>query len=277
MLLSHSKFMPRRLPPRLTWVCLALLAAPASLPQSQPVLPESKPAGGAPGAFPSQETLTYGIEWRLIRAGSARLSLEPRKSGGALVWETRLHVESAGLVAKLYKLEETYAAEMRDQFCTTATDLDSVEGKRHRGTKVSFDYASGKASYIERDLIKDSIFKTAEVEIPACVADFIGGLYKLRTLKLEPGESAQVPMSDGKKSVMARVEAQNREEIKNEAGTFNTIRCEAYLFNGVLYARKAQVQVWLTDDARRLPVQVRARMSFPTGSITFELEKDEHS
>jgi hypothetical protein len=32
----------------------------------------------------------------------------------------------------------------------------------------------------------------------------------------------------------------------------------------------------MTDDARHLPVQVRARMSFPIGSITLELAKEEH-
>jgi hypothetical protein len=64
--------------------------------------------------------------------------------------------------------------------------------------------------------------------------------------------------------------------VKIKAGTFETIRYEVSLFNGVLYPRKADLFVWLTDDAHRLPVQVRARMSFPVGTITFELVKDEH-
>jgi hypothetical protein len=49
-----------------------------------------------------------------------------------------------------------------------------------------------------------------------------------------------------------------------------------FLFNGALYPRKADLFVWLTDDSHRLPVQIRARMSFPVGTITFELTKDEH-
>jgi hypothetical protein len=95
-------------------------------------------------------------------------------------------------------------------------------------------------------------------------------------LRLEPGQSAQIPVSDGKKSVSARVEAQEREQIKTKVGTFNTVRYEAFVFNGVLFARKAQLQMWLSDDARSLPVQIRARMSFPVGSITFTLDKVEH-
>jgi hypothetical protein len=240
-------------------------------------LPQSKTGGAAPSVFPSRETISYSIEWRLIYAGNARLSLDPKQSAGKRDWQSKLHLESGGLVSKLYKLDDNYTAQLEDQFCATSTDFNSIERNRHHQTTVTYDHARGKASYVERDLLKNSIFKTAEAEIPACVSDIVGGLYKLRSLKLDPGQSTQMPVSDGKKTVSARVEAQQREQIKTKGGTFNTIRYEVFLFNGVLYARKAEVFVWLTDDARRLPVQIRARMGFPIGSITLELEKEEHS
>jgi hypothetical protein len=269
--LAHSKFMPASFAPRLACACSMLLAgSPSSLPQS-------KAAGAAPAAFPSQETISYSIEWRLIYAGYARLSLNPKMSAGKQDWQSKLHLESGGMVSKLYKLEDNYTVQMEDKFCAASSDFNSMERNRHHQTAVNYDHAHGKASYVERDLLKNSIFKTAETEIPACVSDIIGGLYKLRSLKLEPGQSMQLPISDGKKTVSARIEAQQREQLKIKGGTFNTIRYEVFVFNGVLYARKAELFVWLSDDARRLPVQIRARMGFPIGSITFELEKEEHS
>jgi hypothetical protein len=33
--------------------------------------------------------------------------------------------------------------------------------------------------------------------------------------------------------------------------------------------------VWVSDDARRLPVQLRVRMQFLIGTITLQLEKEE--
>ncbi|MEI9974418.1 MAG: DUF3108 domain-containing protein [Ignavibacteriota bacterium] len=95
----------------------------------------------------------------------------------------------------------------------------------------------------------------------------------LRTLNLEPGQSALLPLTDGKKSVVAKVEAQQREEVKTSAGTFKTIRYEAYVFNNVLYRRPAHLYVWLTDDPRHLPVQIRVRMQLTIGTITLQLEK----
>jgi len=175
--------------------------------------------------------------------------------------DSQLQVESGGLVSKLFPLKDAYDSGMDEGFCTSATELDAVEGKRHRDTKVIYDHARGKASYVERDLNKNAVIKTSEVEIPACAVDFLAGLYKLRMLKLEPGQNAQVPMSDGKKSAAVRVEAQAREQVKIKSGTFDTIRYEVSMFNGVLYSRKADLFVWLTDDSHRLPVQIRARMN----------------
>jgi hypothetical protein len=270
--------MARRTPPRLVGAFLALLLTPFhSEPQAVLLAGgvSSKAFEGALAPFPSAEKLSYDIEWRLIYAGSAQLSLMP-KPGDPRKWDSELHIESGGLVSKLYKLDDNYHAGMDDGFCTTATQLDSNEGKRHHDTQVVFDHSRGKASYVERDVNRNAVIKTSEVDIPACVLDVAAGLYKLRIDKLEPGQSTQAPMSDGKKSVAVKVEAQAREEVKIKAGTFNTIRYEVGLFNGVLYSKKADLFIWLTDDAHRLPVQIRARMSFPVGTITLELEKDEH-
>jgi len=260
--------MPGLFPPRLTCACLTFLAMPAAHSQSKFAASDSP-------AFPSPETLSYSVEWRLIYAGDARLTLEPAKLFDRSGWTSKLEVQSSGLVSKLYKIVDTYQVAMEDPFCTTSTSLDAMEGKRRRDVKVTYDYSRKKSSYVERDLVKNSV-KTAEADLPGCVADILTGLYKLRTLRLEPGQNTQAVLSDGKKVVSARVEAQEREQIRTKMGTFNTVRYEAFVFNGVLFARKAELQVWLTDDARSLPVQIRARMSFPVGSITFMLDKDEH-
>jgi hypothetical protein len=103
----------------------------------------------------------------------------------------------------------------------------------------------------------------------------VGGLLVLRNLRLEPGKTAQIPISDGKKFVQARVESQQREEIKTELGSFKTIRYEVFLFDNVLFKRSGHLHIWLTDDDWRLPVQLQVRLQFTIGTITFRLRKQE--
>lgn len=238
---------------------------------------EGQAAEASTAAFPAPEKLHYGIEWRLIDAGNATLTLAADTSDEHKRWHSTLKVESTGLVSKLYKVHDTYTSDSEDQFCATSSLLDAAEGHRHRETKVTFDRATNKAAYLERDLIKNSIVKQDEIDIPPCVHDVIGGLYHLRTMHLETGQSARIPISDGKKSVSARIEAQERESVKTKSGVYKTVRYEAFLFDGVLYKRRARLFVWLTDDARRLPVQIRVRLQFTVGTITLQLEKEEHS
>lgn len=53
----------------------------------------------------------------------------------------------------------------------------------------------------------------------------------------------------------------------------DTVRYEANLFNDVLYKRKGRLLLWLSDDDRKVLVQVRVRLGFPVGTISLQLEK----
>ena len=96
---------------------------------------------------------------------------------------------------------------------------------------------------------------------------------RLRSAKPEPGATLEWPVSDGKKLISARVDALAREKVKTPAGQFDTIKYEAFLFNGQLYRRRGRLFVWLTDDDRRLPVQLRIQLPFYIGTVTLQLEK----
>lgn len=229
-------------------------------------------ASSQDGALPSKETLPYQVEWRLITAGKAKLewSRSPEPASG---YQVNLHLESVGLVSKLFKVEDDYSSTLNRAFCAESLHIVSNEGSRKRETKVTFNSETKKASYLERDRVKNTVVSTNEIDIPECVHDVIGGLLYLRTLELEPRQSTQIPVSDGKKSVMAKVEAQQKEEVKTPAGNFKTVRYEVFLFNKVLYRRSAHLYVWLTDDRQKIPVQIRVRMTITIGTITLQLDK----
>ena len=220
------------------------------------------------------ETLHYSIDWRLIPAGTAIVSMRSSAPGANQGFKSEVRLSSSGLLDKLFHVEDLYRADYEGSYCALQSTLDATEGKRHRETKINFDRTQKKASSVERDLTASGkVVKSSEVEIPPCVHDLVGGLFALRTMHLEPGQSGTIPLSDGKKTVAARVEAQEWEEIKTKAGSFKTLRYEAFIFNNVLYPRNARLTVWVTDDARRLPVQMRVKMQFTLGTVTLSLDK----
>jgi hypothetical protein len=257
---------PRRL--------LAALIFIATVPSG--ALSQDGDGGSRVSSRPTRtETFYYSIEWRLITAGTAKLTISPSGTAEYPSLHSQLDLNSAGLVSKLYKVEDKYFGNYDYGFCAISTQLASVEGRRKRDTRITFDRTRNKAEYLERDLIKNSVVRSSEIDIPHCVHDVIGGLLAMRSLHLEPGKSAEMPITDGKKSASVRVEAQEREDVKINDRVHKTIRYEAFMFNNVLYPRNARLFIWLTDDANKTPVQIRVRMNFPIGTVTLSLDKIE--
>ncbi len=226
-------------------------------------------------SLPVSKTLYYTVEWRLITAGSVKLRVTPMGSAESPGIHSELQIASVGLVSKLYKVEDKYFGNYDRGFCAISSQMLASEGRRRRETKVTYDAARNKAVYLERDLIKNTTVRSSEIDIPHCVQDLVGGLLAMSLSHIEVGKSADFPVSDGKKTAMVRVEAQEREDVKINTTTHKTVRYEAFLFNNVLFARKARLFIWLTDDAEKTPVQIRVRMNFPVGTITLSLDKIE--
>ncbi len=217
-------------------------------------------------------TLDYEVEWRLVTAGHAKLDLYPSpviKEG----WESKLHLESTGMVSRLFHVNDDYTLQMNNNFCASSTYLSAREGSRSRDTKVTFDTSNRKADFYEKDLHTNAVDKR-ETEIPACVHDIIGGLFVLRNMNLEPGKTGQIAVSTGKKTAYLKVAAERREEIKVPAGMQKTIRYEVFAFDNQLYNRSGHLHVWLSDDNRHIPVQIEIRLQFVIGTVTLKLAKE---
>lgn len=222
----------------------------------------------------AETTLTYKVEWRLVEAGKVTINWKPDDSPTS--GEATMTMESLGVVARLYKINNTYRVRMADHYCALTGNMRSNEGSRRRETQHTYDRERKKAFYLERDLTSDKILSKAEVDLPLnCVHDVTGGMMALRGMKIEVGNSVNVPVSDGKKFAFVKVEALAKETIQTPWGPKETTMCEVFLLNDVIYGRKGRVFVWLANDERRLPVQIRIRLQLLIGTITLQLIGDE--
>lgn len=223
-------------------------------------------AAGAPcGGQTGPESFTYGAEWRFLRSGQVTLDFNHGR--------TQLNLKTVGLVSTLIPVDDRYTAEYRDGYCATSLLLDAREGRKHRETRVTYDGEGRRVSMTERDLKNGKVLAQKEMEIPACVHEVTGALMRLRRTRPEPGTTQEWPVSDGKKLISARVDALAREKVETPSGQYDAVKYEAFLFNGQLYRRKGRLFVWLTDDDRRLPVQIRIQLPFYIGTVTLQLEK----
>jgi len=243
---------------------------PASAPQ-QPapdtIGPVSHIIAPAPNFALPEETYTYSAEWRIWNAGKITLGLsregvESRVTGTA---------ESEGVVSMLYPVHDRFQALYDPKsFCSVSLRKHTEEGFHKRDTLISYNYAR-KKSVLDETNLKDNQAKHVENDIPGCVTDVLSGLMYLRSLPLIPGTSYTFPLNDGGKTVDVTAKVEAKETIKVPAGTFQTIRVSPEGVGPV--KSKGRIWIWYTDDARRIPVQMRGKMFW--GTLTLKLEKIE--
>lgn len=219
--------------------------------------------------------LHYRAEWRLMHAGDVTLRYRPDGAGNPEKWRAELELKTRGLVETLYKVDNHYSVSFDGRFCAQSYEFRVREGGKKREIKVNYQAAGGKASYVEYDLEKAKVVDTKQIDVPECVHDELAALARLRAMAVEPESTVELPVSNGKKAVVARVQAQQRERVQTPSGVYDTVRYEAFLFKNVLYRRNARLFVWLTDDQRRLPVQIRVQMPFYIGTVTLQLAGQE--
>jgi hypothetical protein len=202
----------------------------------------------------TEETYVYNAEWRIWNAGTVTLGITregtmQRVSGSA---------ESMGVVSMLYPVHDRFQALFDPKtFCSASLHKHSEEGLHKRDTLISYVY-SGRKAVLDETNLKTNAAKHVENDIPGCVTDVISGLMYLRTLPLAAGGSYTFPVNDGNKTVDVTAKVEARETIKVPAGTFKTIRVSPE--SGDNFKLKGKIWIWYTDDARRIPVQMRGKM-----------------
>lgn len=219
-------------------------------------------------AFPNGQTFVYEAEWRLWTAGIATISLDQPGDNERIT----ASAESSGVVALLYPVHDRFQSLVdRRTFCSLNLNKHTEEGFHARETLINFNYQRRRAVLDESNL-KNAQAKHQERDIPGCVTDVIAGIFYVGSLPLTPDTTYVFPLNDGGETVDVRAHVEARENIKTPAGTFATIRVSPEAASGTLKER-GRVWVWYSDDARHLPVQMRARMFW--GTLTFRLVRSE--
>ena len=220
--------------------------------------------------FPAHQTYFYNADWHLLSAGTAKLTMESSANGQHAV----LTADTSGFVNLLFAVHDQFRTTINPRtFCSLAVSKRTQEGSRQRQTEVHFDYTRGKSLLQEKDL-KTGAVKHVEHPIPRCVTDVMSGFYYVGSLPLSPGQSFVFPLNDGGPTgeITATVEA--REQIKTPAGVFPTLRVSAIATAGPL-KNKGRAWVWYSDDARRIPVLMKAKVKW--GTLNLRLAKVERS
>jgi hypothetical protein len=217
---------------------------------------------------PQRQTLTFSVDWRVFTAGTAVFHLERDGS----VEKVTATADTLGNVNMLFPVVDRFEAGFDTKTgCSTGFRKQLQEGRRKIDSQLDFNYNTGKQNEVAKNLVKGTS-ATKSASIPACVADSLSAIFYVATRPLIVGQKVMFPLADSMRTVTVAMKVEGKEEIKTPAGTFQTIRVQPTADEGVVKNR-GNIMIWYTDDARHMPVQIRARLFW--GTIIFHLQSYE--
>jgi len=207
-------------------------------------------------SFNQGETLDYNMAWLRITGGTARMTIAPLNADRYRI--TSIAKSSSGFsrIFSVHDSIETIVA--RGDFSTLkyTKRLDEGGDKTLEVTTVE----NGVATRVRK--------KIKKVRVPRPVYDPISVIFFLRTLDLTVGKTYEMSVIADARLYSVHARVLRRETISTPAGKFNTLLVEPDMESGGV-EREEKLQIWYTDDARRIPVRIKSDVKF--GSVTATL------
>jgi hypothetical protein len=224
------------------------------------------------------ETLTYEAKISRIIKGIAVADLSftltdlPESHDLLINSEAR----SKGTLVKLFRysfLQQFRSRIDGDSLQILGTAKHDVQRERVRDSAAIFDYDEKRVTYVETDPndVNRPPRKIASA-IGEDTNDLVSGVYKIRTMPLTVGKSFEIAVSDSGLVYKVPVKVTARELQKTIFGKVWCFRVEPDIFGpGRLIEREGRMSIWLTDDARRLPI--RSQINTEYGRVEVKLKK----
>lgn len=227
---------------------LVLSLAPAAL--AQPV-PDSRPPFLG-------EKLRFAMSILGAAGGELTLSATETQLDGRPAWKFELSAISGEFLSKIFIVRDYLASWVDPKtFRSLRFEKHTVEGKRVRDDLIEFDYEK-KIAY--RD--------GKPIPIEANTFDSLSSIYYIRLLDLNRSDPISLTVVSRHLFPLSVV-VRGRETVTTPAGTFKTIRVEPQGPEGLIGKGKT-LTLWLTDDERKMPVQIKSKLK--VGTLTGKLK-----
>lgn len=136
-------------------------------------------------------------------------------------------------------------------------------------SEAVFDHTVGKAVWTAREQNREPNATTLAFAEP--VQDVLTLIYFVRTQELKPGQPIEVAMVDAGHTYRCVVDVITGKKMKTALGRVNTVRLEPAILDGNREVRKrGTLSIWLTDDARHIPVKAQVKASIGTVDIALK-------
>jgi hypothetical protein len=182
-------------------------------------------------------------------------------------------VSSKGFFARLFNLkfrEQVESTVEPVSFTVQKTTILDEQGKRVRETESTFDRSKGQMTWTSRDPNNPAAEpRHAITAFSGQLQDVLSAIYFIRTQPLAVGKTFEVFIGDGGKVYTIPVRVVEKKKVRTILGRVDVLRVNPELFgpDRLIDKEKGEFSIWITDDARHIPVAGRVKTDYGTFDI----------
>jgi hypothetical protein len=230
--------------------------------------------------FTQPEELLYLAEFnrsllRGVNVGELRFSARPSASSDKDAWDISGDATAKGFLLKLFGAKYRLRVDSvitADSFTVLRNKKVEEDRGRVRTTEGVFDHATRKVTWTQYDGNQSKPVDSRTIDFIEPIQDVLTVLYFVRTQRLKPGQTFDIPLADNGQVYRCSVKVMERKKIKTVLGRVNAIRVEPAIFGDDRVVRsRGTLSIWVTEDARRLPV--KAQIKVPVGTFDINLKR----
>jgi hypothetical protein len=229
-------------------------------------------AAADPPPFGPGESIALRITYAGVLAGRARLTVSAAARDDRPVLELAATAQSEGFFAWLFHFrvrDRTVAEWDPASGCSVRIEKALREGRAVRDQEVVFDPV-GSAT------VHDPKIRETRFDVEPCSLDILSALFVTRQRGVTEDHPLDLPVFDNGRKFRMSVKLVGRERLDLPAPLGEktpTIVVEPHLVEGTgLFVKEkdARLKIWLTDDARRIPVRMRSKVAI--GAVSADIE-----
>lgn len=220
------------------------------------------------GAYKGGEYLKFKISYGLINAGFASLEIVDTIVNNKSMHHIKGKGWSAGMVHLFFSVEDDYQTFINKETQLPYHFIRKIsEGGYTKDKEIFFDYEKLEAQVIDHKHNSEKI-----LAIENNIQDLLSTLYYLRGLDLstlQKEEIITVNMFLDDEIIEFKLIFKGREEINTKFGKVKTLIFSPLVQEGRIFKENESVIVWITDDANKIPIKIKAAVL--VGSLKAEL------
>ena len=218
-------------------------------------LSQAPAPSGANHPFGVGEKLTFDVRFGPLKVGTSTMEVrEISHIRGRAAYKTYFRVQGGTF---FYKVDDVLQSWIDTETLSSLRFVQSLEeGSRQRERHFEI--------YPDRSVFVEVTKSPAEHPSVARPLDDASFLYFIRTIPLEMGQTYEFNRYFRPDRNPVKVRVMRRERIVVPAGTFNAIVVRPTIKTKGIFAENGEAELWLSDDERRMVLQLKTKVSFGT-------------